>query len=136
MGKDNHGPIMYDGRIFGVTRDYEQGQHEFNAEQQIQGRRRHADGPGPAGTTAQNTGTSTDAMMNAQILCYMRSKGTLAGAALDGAMIEMDGDDMQDVYVPDFNCKEILGGAKTNANTRVTAFSEMLSRYTSRQAKK
>lgn|SRR5262245_13549223 len=59
---------------------------------------------GPVGTAGQDAGASTDATMNAQILCYMRSKGMLAGGMMDGAMIEMDGDDMRDVYGPDFKC--------------------------------
>lgn len=92
---------------------------------------------GPVGRTNPVTaGAPTGAVVNANIVCYTRSKGTLAGAIMDGAVIELDGDDMRDVYGDNFNFKEILEGGKTPTKAKVMAFSETLSRYTSRQARK
>lgn len=95
-----------------------------------------AGAPAAAGPVGQDAGAANAAMMNARMICYMRAKGMLAGAMMDGAMIGMAADDMRDVYGDNFNCKEILEGAKTNSNSKVMAFSEMLSRHTSRQARK
>ncbi|MCG3160916.1 MAG: hypothetical protein JMDDDDMK_01992 [Acidobacteria bacterium] len=86
----------------------------------------------PAGTAAANS----PAAMNAQILCYSRSKGKVAGVAMDGVTFETDTSGMRDVYGDNVNSGEILGGSRTNAPSRVMAFSETLSRYTSRQARK
>lgn len=76
------------------------------------------------------------ASMNAPILCYSRSKGEVVGVMIDAATIEIDQGDMRDVYGNGFNPKEIMEGAKTRAPSRVMAFSETLSRQTSRQARK
>ncbi|MGE0127390.1 MAG: lipid-binding SYLF domain-containing protein [Blastocatellales bacterium] len=89
--------------------------------------------PGPVG---QDPGASAGATTNAQILCYSRGKGQVAGVALDGVSVEVALDDMRDVYGDNFNPKGIMEGVKVKAPSKVMAFSETLSRHAPRQARK
>ncbi len=79
---------------------------------------------------------ATGAAINAPMICYSRSKGEVAVVTIDGPTIEVAQDDMRDVYGNGFNPKEIMEGSRTNAPSGVMAFSQTLSRYTSRQARK
>jgi lipid-binding SYLF domain-containing protein len=64
---------------------------------------------GPVGRTAA---AATDAVMNAEILSYSRSKGLFAGVSLEGSTVREDKDDNKDLYGREIGAKEILlGGA-------------------------
>jgi lipid-binding SYLF domain-containing protein len=95
-----------------------------------------ADTPAAAGPVGPDTPATTSAVTNVQVLCYSRGRGAVAGAMMDGATIEMDKYDMRDVYGDTFNSVEILEGVSVNTPSKVMAFSEALSRYTPRQARR
>src|SRR5687768_2068429 len=61
-----------------------------------------------AGPVGREADAATDLKLNAQILSYSRSKGLLAGAALEGAVIETANGDMKDVYGANAKAKSVL----------------------------
>ena len=81
---------------------------------------------GPVGRQAE---AATDLKLNAQILSYSRSKGLFAGAALEGAVIEIADRDMKDVYGHDVTAKSVLSGA-VDAPPELTAFSKTIESFT------
>ncbi len=62
---------------------------------------------GPVGRSAQ---AETDAMMNAEILSYSRSRGVFAGVALQGATLRPDNSDNQKIYGQEVRHDQILMG--------------------------
>jgi lipid-binding SYLF domain-containing protein len=62
---------------------------------------------GPVGRDAQ---AQTDALMNAEILSWSRSRGVFAGVSLDGASLRADNDDNEAVYGHRVTQQEILHG--------------------------
>lgn len=86
-----------------------------------------------AGPVGREAGASTDWKLNAEILSYSRSKGLFVGAALNGVKISTDNSDMKHVYGAGYNAKDILLENKVEAPAAVRAFSDALSRYSSRK---
>ncbi len=62
---------------------------------------------GPIGRTAT---AETDAMMNAEMLAYSRSRGLFAGISLEGATLRPDGSADREMYGRDVTNHEILQG--------------------------
>jgi lipid-binding SYLF domain-containing protein len=62
---------------------------------------------GPVGRTGE---AQTDAMMNAEILAYSRSRGIFAGVSLEGATLRPDHKDNREMYGRDVTQREILTG--------------------------
>jgi lipid-binding SYLF domain-containing protein len=62
---------------------------------------------GPIGRTAS---AETDAMMNAEMLAYSRSRGLFAGISLEGATLRPDGSADRELYKRDVTNHEILQG--------------------------
>jgi len=62
---------------------------------------------GPIGRTAS---AETDAMMNAEMLAYSRSRGLFAGISLEGATLRPDGSADRELYGRDVTNHEILQG--------------------------
>ena len=61
----------------------------------------------------------TDAMMNAEMLSYSRSRGLFAGISLQGATLRPDGETDRELYGRDATNHEILtGDFKTPAVAR------------------
>jgi SH3 domain-containing YSC84-like protein 1 len=60
---------------------------------------------GPVGRTSE---ASTDALMNAEILTYSRSRGAFAGLSLGGAVIKVDNDANQELYGRKLTAQDIL----------------------------
>jgi lipid-binding SYLF domain-containing protein len=87
-----------------------------------------------AGPIGRQDGASTDLKLNAQILSYSRSKGLFAGLELEGVVIELDKDDMRDVYGEGVTAKEVLTKNKVTAPVAVWAFPITLWYYSSRKA--
>lgn len=85
---------------------------------------------GPVGRQAE---VATDAKLNAQILSYSRSKGLFAGVALNGTVIELNGDDMRDAYGPGTTAKAVLKDATAKAPNGVLAFPQMLATHSVRR---
>lgn len=75
-----------------------------------------ADATAAAGPVGRSTTAQTDALMNAEILSWSRSRGIFAGISLDGATLRNDIDENQAMYGQRWESKQILGsGAKPPA---------------------
>jgi lipid-binding SYLF domain-containing protein len=80
---------------------------------------------GPVGRSAQ---AQTDAMMQAEILAYSRSRGVFAGVSLDGATLRPDHDDNRAIYGSNPTQQEILRGRKKPPASTEQLYAE-LNRY-------
>ena len=69
-----------------------------------------ADASAAAGPVGRDASARTDAMMNAEILSYSRSRGLFAGIALDGVTVRPDGSTNRELYGRDATNREILAG--------------------------
>ncbi len=69
---------------------------------------------GPVGRTTQ---ASTDAMLQAGLLSWSRSKGLFAGAALDGAVVKPDKDANKALYGREISGRELLVDSKVSTPT-------------------
>jgi len=65
-----------------------------------------------AGPVGRTTNASTDAMLQAGILSWSRSKGLFVGAALDGAVVKPDKEANEALYGKPISGREILTGPK------------------------
>jgi SH3 domain-containing YSC84-like protein 1 len=63
-----------------------------------------------AGPVGRDTTAQTDAMMNAEMLSYSRSRGLFAGISLEGATLRPDGDTNREIYGREATSREILTG--------------------------
>jgi lipid-binding SYLF domain-containing protein len=61
-----------------------------------------------AGPVGRDATAQTDAMMNAEILAWSRSRGLFAGISLDGATLRQDLDDNEKLYGRRLDNREIL----------------------------
>jgi len=68
------------------------------------------DASAAAGPVGRDASARTDAMMNAEILSYSRSRGLFAGIALDGVTVRPDGPTNRELYGHDTTNREILTG--------------------------
>jgi len=69
-----------------------------------------------AGPVGRDATAQTDALMNAEILSWSRSRGAFAGVSLDGATLRNDIDENRAMYGKPWNSKQILNsGAKPPA---------------------
>lgn len=63
-----------------------------------------------AGPVGRDASAQTDAMMNAEMLSYSRSRGLFAGISLEGATLRPDGETNRELYGRDTTNREILSG--------------------------
>ena len=63
-----------------------------------------------AGPVGRDASAQTDAMMNAEMLSYSRSRGLFAGVSLEGATLRPDGETNKELYGRDATNREILTG--------------------------
>ncbi len=68
------------------------------------------DASAAAGPIGRDVTAQTDAMMNAEILSYSRSRGLFAGISLQGATLRPDGSTNKELYGHDSTNREILTG--------------------------
>jgi len=68
------------------------------------------DGTVAAGPVGRSAKAQTDALMNAKILAYSRSRGIFAGAVLEGATMRPDNTDNRWLYGHDVEHQDILLG--------------------------
>jgi len=68
------------------------------------------DATAAAGPLGRDLSAQTDAMMNAEMLSYSRSRGLFAGISLEGATLRPDGDTNRELYGHDSTNREILTG--------------------------
>lgn len=107
--------FMDDEAIGGLMKD----KFELGAEASI--------ASGPVGREAS---ADTDALMNAEILSYSRSRGLFAGINLKGVVIRPEDDLNEAVYTK--SARELLGGedrASSGAAADLPSFSQEVARY-------
>jgi lipid-binding SYLF domain-containing protein len=63
-----------------------------------------------AGPIGRDASAETDAMMNAEMLSYSRSRGLFAGISIEGATLRPDGGANRELYGRDATNREILTG--------------------------
>jgi lipid-binding SYLF domain-containing protein len=63
-----------------------------------------------AGPVGRDASANTDAMLRAEMLCWSRSHGLFAGAALDGTVIEHDESEAKRLYGRPMSNHEIVSG--------------------------
>jgi lipid-binding SYLF domain-containing protein len=63
-----------------------------------------------AGPVGRDAAAQTDAMMNAEMLSYSRSRGLFAGISLEGATLRPDEETNRELYGRDATNREILTG--------------------------
>src|SRR5579862_8217312 len=63
-----------------------------------------------AGPVGRDASAQTDAMLNAEMLSYSRSRGLFAGISLEGATLRPDADTNRELYARDATNREILTG--------------------------
>jgi lipid-binding SYLF domain-containing protein len=80
-----------------------------------------------AGPLGRDLSAQTDAMMNAEMLSYSRSRGLFAGISLEGASLAPDPDTNRELYGHDSTNREILTG-KLKAPAVATKFERALHR--------
>jgi lipid-binding SYLF domain-containing protein len=68
------------------------------------------DASAAAGPIGREATAQTDAMMNAEILSYSRSRGLFAGISLEGATLRPDEETNRELYGRDATNREILTG--------------------------
>ena len=68
------------------------------------------DASAAAGPVGRETTAQTDAMMNAEMLSYSRSRGLFAGISLEGATLRPDEEANRELYARDATNREILTG--------------------------
>jgi lipid-binding SYLF domain-containing protein len=91
-----------------------------------------ADATAAAGPVGRSTTAQTDALMNAEILSWSRSRGAFAGISLDGATLRNDIDENQAMYGQRWEGQQILGsGAKPPAMAEKLL--ALLNKYSSRR---
>jgi len=87
-----------------------------------------ADATGAVGPLGRETQAQTDALMNAEILSWSRSRGVFAGVSLEGASLRPDNDDNHVIYGPNVTHREILRNQVTAPPQARALFAE-LERY-------
>jgi lipid-binding SYLF domain-containing protein len=85
---------------------------------------------GPVGRTARAT---TDALLQAAILSYSRSKGVFAGVSISGAVISPDNNENQALYSLD--AKELLTGENKVAIASIPSETKQFQKAVTRHAK-
>jgi lipid-binding SYLF domain-containing protein len=68
------------------------------------------DATAAAGPVGRAVSAQTDAMMNAELLSYSRSRGLFAGVSLEGATLRPDDDTNRELYGHPSTNREILTG--------------------------
>jgi len=91
-----------------------------------------ADAAAAAGPVGRNTTAQTDALMNAEILSWSRSRGVFAGISLDGATLRNDIDENQAMYGQRLSSKQILGSPTKPPEMAAKLLAE-LNKYSSRR---
>jgi lipid-binding SYLF domain-containing protein len=69
-----------------------------------------AEATAAVGPVGRDASAQTDAMMQAEMLSYSRSRGLFAGISLEGATLRPDGETNRELYGHDSTNREILTG--------------------------
>jgi lipid-binding SYLF domain-containing protein len=91
-----------------------------------------AEATAAAGPVGRNATAQTDALLNAEILSWSRSRGLFAGASLDGSTLRNDIDENKIMYGQPWDNKQILtSGAQPPKGA--AKLLEVLNKYSPRQ---
>jgi SH3 domain-containing YSC84-like protein 1 len=85
------------------------------------------------GPVGRNVTAQTDALMNAEILSWSRSRGAFAGASLDGSTLRGDEDENEALYHKRLTTKDILTG-KLAPPPAAKALDDILTKYSMRKS--
>jgi len=88
---------------------------------------------GPVGRAAT---AETDALMNAKILTYSRSRGVFAGAELKGAVLTQDRDGNRNLYRRDVEARDLLLGGSAEVPLAAQQFISQLTSLSSTRSKR
>ncbi len=83
-----------------------------------------------AGPVGREVGAETDALMNAQVLSYSRSKGVFGGLELKGTAITAEKDEITNVYGSGVTADKVLKMGKDKAPKEVQTYPDALASYT------
>lgn len=64
-----------------------------------------------AGPVGRDARAATDVQLKAEMLSYSRTQGLFAGINLSGGVVRGDEDDNKDLYGPNINPRDVLGGS-------------------------
>lgn len=78
-----------------------------------------------AGPVGRSTEAETDAMLNAEILAYSRSRGLFGGVSLEGATLRPDNEDDAKIYGRPVTVREILHGHITPPPAASALYNEL-----------
>ena len=92
------------------------------------------DASAAAGPIGREATAQTDAMMNAEMLSYSRSRGLFAGISLEGATLRPDADTNRELYSREVSNREIMAG-EFKVPARARKFEQALARDSARRRK-
>jgi len=84
-----------------------------------------------AGPVGREAGAETDALMNAQVLSYSRSKGVFGGLELKGTTITAEKGEIEKVYGKNVTAEQVLKMTKDKAPSAVQVYPDTVAGYTS-----
>jgi lipid-binding SYLF domain-containing protein len=86
-----------------------------------------------AGPVGRNSTAQTDALMNAQILSYSRSRGVFAGVSLNAGTLRQDLDANREMYGKTIENFEVVLERKVEPDAEGKKLIELLNKYSSRK---
>jgi SH3 domain-containing YSC84-like protein 1 len=86
-----------------------------------------------AGPVGRNSTAQTDALMNAQILSYSRSRGIFGGISLSAGTLRQDLEDNRQMYNKTIENYEIVLDRKVEPNAEGKKLIDLLNKYSSRK---
>jgi lipid-binding SYLF domain-containing protein len=86
-----------------------------------------------AGPVGRNSTAQTDALMNAQILSYSRSRGIFGGISLNAGTLRQDLEDNRQMYNKTIENYEIVLDRKVEPNAEGKKLIDLLNKYSSRK---
>jgi SH3 domain-containing YSC84-like protein 1 len=89
-----------------------------------------------AGPVGREAGAETDALMNAQVLSYSRSKGVFGGLELKGTTITPEKKVISETYGEGMTAEQVLKMDKSKAPSDTQAYPDALASYSAAKAAK
>jgi lipid-binding SYLF domain-containing protein len=87
-----------------------------------------------AGPVGRTTSAETDAVMNAEMLSWSRSKGVFGGVSLEGSTIRSDDDANKKLYGKELNAKQIIVEGEVKTPAAGQPLEELLNKTSPRHA--
>lgn len=87
-----------------------------------------------AGPVGRTSSAETDAVMNAEMLSWSRSKGLFGGLSLEGSTIRSDDDANKKLYGKDVNAKQIIIEKEVKTPAAAQSLEQLLNRTSPKHA--